>query len=330
MVLNQPPLGEATDLRATVPEQLRGQRLDLVASRLFEDFSRVRLRGWIEDGRLCVNGEVCNRSRRVVSAGDFLLLRVESGENGGPADTAAQAQAIALNVVHADADIAVIHKPAGLTVHPGAGQADGTLQNALLHHFPQTRAVPRAGIVHRLDKDTSGLLVVALSLPAHTHLVPMIAAHAVEREYDAIVSGDIVAGATVDAAIGRHPRDRLKMAVTERGRRAVTHYRVQEKFPFHTHLRVQLETGRTHQIRVHLSHIRHPIVGDALYGGRLARGKGLSEQLRQQLLKFPRQALHARRLSFDHPVSKQPLSFTAEMPDDMNALLQLLRSEMPV
>jgi 23S rRNA pseudouridine1911/1915/1917 synthase len=305
---------------ASVPEALAGQRLDLAAARLFPDYSRARLQAWIEEGRLRLNGQTGLRARQPVAAGDELELTAEVEPQ-----YRIEPQDLPLQPVYADADLAVILKPAGLTVHPGAGQPDGTMQNALLHHFPQTAAIPRAGIVHRLDKDTSGLLVVALSLPAHTRLVQMLARREIRREYDAVVNGDIVAGGTIAEPIGRHPRDRLKMAVVSGGREAVTHYRVQEKFAFHTHLRVRLETGRTHQIRVHLAHARHPIVGDALYGGRMARGAGLSAGLRETLLGFPRQALHARELAFAHPRSGDALHFTAELPDDMQRLLAALR-----
>lgn len=310
---------------ALVPAELAGQRLDAVAAKLFPDHSRSRLKTWIEEGSLWVNGAPVARGRDPVREGDQLDLRADVPE----ANTDVQPQNIPIDVVYADDAIAIIRKPAGLTVHPGAGQKASTLQNALLHHFPQTASVPRAGIVHRLDKDTSGLLVVALTPTAHTHLVDAIAQRDVAREYDALITGTIVAGSTIDLPIGRHPRDRLRMAVNTAGRRAVTHYRVQERFKHHTLLRVKLETGRTHQIRVHLSHVKWPIVGDALYGGRVARGVGMSLRLREALLAFPRQALHARHLELEHPVTGEMMSFTAEPPEDFQALLRLLRDEQP-
>ncbi|WP_207766014.1 23S rRNA pseudouridine(1911/1915/1917) synthase RluD [Solimonas fluminis] len=311
-------------LTATVPQDLAGSRLDAACARLFDPFSRSRLQGWIEEGRLRVNGETVTRGRQPVVAGDALELDAVP-----PQDTTVQPQDIPLDIAHADKHIAVIRKPAGLTVHPGAGQRDGTLQNALLHHFPQTAGVPRAGIVHRLDKDTSGLLVVALDLAAHAKLVADIGRRDFRREYDAVVHGTLIAGATIDLPIGRHPRERVKMAVVEglRGREAVTHYRVQERFPGHTHLRLKLETGRTHQIRVHLSHLRHPIVGDTLYGGDVVRGSGMSERLRETLKGFPRQALHARELELEHPKTGKRIGWTCEPPADMQGLLEMLRVE---
>ncbi|HEX4895472.1 MAG TPA: 23S rRNA pseudouridine(1911/1915/1917) synthase RluD [Solimonas sp.] len=307
-------------LAAEVPDALAGARLDAACAKLFDGYSRSRLQTWIEAGRLRVNGEVVVRGRQPVAPGDQLLLDAEP-----EAETRVLPQDLPLDLVHADREIAVVAKPAGLTVHPGAGQRAGTLQNALLHHFPQTAAVPRAGIVHRLDKDTSGLLVVALTLSAHARLVAELGRREFRREYDALVQGTLIAGATIDLPIGRHPRERLKMAVVDDGREAVTHYRIQERFPQHTLLRCRLETGRTHQIRVHLAHQRYPIVGDALYGGPM-RGAGLPEALRETLRGFPRQALHARELELTHPATGKRLSWTLEPPADMQDLLRQLRA----
>jgi 23S rRNA pseudouridine1911/1915/1917 synthase len=306
---------------AEVPEDLAGHRLDAAAARLFSEWSRSRIQAWIADGRLSLNGETVTRPRQAVAEGDRLELRPLVVSS-----TRVEAQAhIEFEVLHVDAHVAVVLKPAGLTTHPGAGQPDGTLQNGLLHRFPQTAAVPRAGIVHRLDKDTSGLLVVALGLQAHAALVGMLARREIRREYDAVINGTPVSGATIDAPIGRSPRDRLKMAVVAGGRESVTHYRIEERFARHTHLRVRLETGRTHQIRVHLAHQRMPLVGDALYGGGGARGSGLSEFAREALRNFRRQALHARELAFDHPVFDEPMNFAAPMPVDMQELIAALR-----
>lgn len=307
-------------LQAEVPESLDGARLDVACAKLFDQYSRARLQGWIEAGRLRVNGAPQTRTRHGVAAGDRLALDAEPEP-----DLRVAPQDLPLEVVHADKALLIVNKPAGLTVHPGAGQRDGTLQNALLHHYPQTAAVPRAGIVHRLDKDTSGLLAVALTLPAHHALVDELAQRGFKREYDAIAQGEIIAGGSIDAPIGRHPRERLKMAVVDDGRPAVTHYRVQQRFPQHTHLRVRLETGRTHQIRVHLAHLRRPIVGDFLYGGPM-RGAGLPAALREALQAFPRQALHARELELTHPTSGRRVGAVVEPPADMQDLLALLRA----
>jgi 23S rRNA pseudouridine1911/1915/1917 synthase len=315
--------GDEEDLRhsAEVPPELANQRLDVVCARLFEAWSRARLQTWISEGRVTVNGVVVDKPRVLVNMDDLIELEAQP-----EADLTVHPENIVLDVVYQDKAIAVINKPAGLTVHPGAGVSSGTLQNALLHRWPKAAEVPRAGLVHRLDKDTSGLLVVALTLPAHAKLVAAISAHAFRREYDAVVHGDMVSGGTVDAPIGRHPRERIKMAVVERnGREAISHYRVQERYSAHTHLRVKLETGRTHQIRVHMAHIKHPIVGDSTYGGDVIRGRGMNEDLRATLKAFPRQALHARELELDHPISGKTLGWTAEPPQDIQDLLTTLR-----
>jgi 23S rRNA pseudouridine1911/1915/1917 synthase len=306
---------------ATVPPDLNGQRLDAGAARLFDRHSRSQIQRWIGQGHLRVNSRVTQTARYRLRAGDELRLRVPA-----PAAATVAPQKMKLDIVHEDAALVVINKPAGLTVHPGAGRPDQTLQNALLHRWPQTAALPRNGLVHRLDKDTSGLLVVALTARAHQRLTDAMAERDIKREYDALVIGVMPSGGTVRAAIGRNPKDRVKMAVQMRGRPAVTHYRVLERFAQHTHLRVRLETGRTHQIRVHLSHIRHPVVGDPIYGGRVVRGVGLPEDLRRLLALFPRQALHARELGLEHPVTGAHLTFVREPPEDFQQLLAALRA----
>jgi 23S rRNA pseudouridine1911/1915/1917 synthase len=235
---------------------------------------------------------------------------------------------IDLDVVGKDRHIFVVNKPAGLVVHPGAGNSAGTLQNALLHLDPKLEKLPRAGIVHRLDKETSGLMVVARTLAAHTSLTRMIEAHEVERHYEAVCVGVMTAGGTIDAPIDRHPTDRVRMTVRSSGREAVTHYRVIKRFRAHTHVRVQLETGRTHQIRVHLAHAKYPIVGDRVYGGRLLLPKGASAELIEALRTFPRQALHAAQLAFAHPITDKPQSFTAELPADIQELLKVLERDV--
>ena len=314
------PGGEDSAQAAEVPEDLNGQRLDAAAARLFPDWSRSRIQTWLSEGRLRVNGAVVTRARTPVATDDRLLL-----EPVAEPDYRVEPQDMPFDVLHADPHVAVVFKPAGLTTHPGAGQPDRTLQNGLLFRFPQTASVPRAGIVHRLDKDTSGVLVIALSLSAHARLVGMLARREIRREYDAVINGTPVSGGTIDLPIGRSPRDRLKMAVVDNGRDAVTHYRIHERFSHHTHLRVKLETGRTHQIRVHFAHQRMPLAGDALYGGGGARGVGLSDPTRTTLRAFQRQALHARELEFDHPVTGDPICVSAEMPADLREVIEALR-----
>jgi 23S rRNA pseudouridine1911/1915/1917 synthase len=315
--------GPLLQVSLTIPPEQAGQRLDQALAALLPDYSRSRLKSWIESGEIRVDG-VQRRPRDKVSGGESVALEATL-----PEETRAAAQPMPLVVVHEDKHLVVVDKPAGLVVHPGAGNPDQTLQNALLAWDPALAALPRAGIVHRLDKDTSGLLVVARTLPAHTALVRMLGEREVHREYEAICRGVMTAGGTVDAPIARHPTDRVRMAVREGGRESVTHYRVIRRFAGYTHVRVQLETGRTHQIRVHLAHAGYPIVGDRVYGGRLTLPKGASEALRQALREFPRQALHAARLAFDHPVTGKPVECASPLPADMRALLDTLATLGP-
>lgn len=288
---------------------------------MFPEFSRERLKGWIQQGELTLDGQKARPKDKVVG-GERLALdtRLEEEVRWEP-------QAIPLSIVFEDDDVMVIDKPAGLVVHPAAGNPDGTLLNALLYHHAPLAAIPRAGIVHRLDKDTTGLMMVAKTLTAQTALVAQLQARTVSREYDAIVVGAMTAGGKVDAPIGRHPKDRQRQAVTASGKPAVTHYRVNERFRAHTHVRCRLETGRTHQIRVHLAHVRYPLVGDPVYGGRLKMPAGAGESLKTLLREFPRQALHAHKLRFDHPVSGAPVECKAPLPDDMFLLLDALRED---
>lgn len=306
-------------IQETVPESLDGQRADLVASDLFPDYSRSRLQSWIKDGSLLVDG---NKVRPKDRLSAFQSLTLDAKPD---AQERWEAQDIPLNIQYEDQSLLVVDKPVGLVVHPAAGNPDGTLLNGLLHHVPDIAVVPRAGIVHRIDKDTSGLLVVAKTVEAQTALVRQLQARSVKREYLCIAEGVLTGGGTIDAAIGRHPRSRLKMAVTTNGKQAITHYRIGERFSAHTLLNVQLETGRTHQIRVHMEHVRHPLVGDPLYGGRARLPKGVSAALRERLQNFSRQALHAARLSLQHPDSGELMSWHSPLPEDMEQLLADLR-----
>ncbi|WP_449429304.1 23S rRNA pseudouridine(1911/1915/1917) synthase RluD [Rhodanobacter umsongensis] len=309
---------------ATVPLGAAGSRFDQALAGMFPDYSRSRLAGWIRSGAVTLDGAKAP-PRQLLRGGEQVRLQVEleTEVTSAPED-------IALAIVHEDEHLLVLDKPAGLVVHPGAGNPAGTLLNALLHHDPQLAELPRAGIVHRLDKDTSGLMVVAKSLPAMTALVDMLSRHDVERQYEAVVLGTMVAGGTVDEPIGRSMGDRLRQAVRdeEDGKRAVTHYRLRERFRAHSLLQCQLETGRTHQIRVHMAHVHHPLVGDPLYGGGLKLPRGATPGLIAALRGFRRQALHAERLSFEHPVSGELLSFNAERPADQLALIEALRADL--
>jgi 23S rRNA pseudouridine1911/1915/1917 synthase len=308
--------------RLLIPEGQAGRRLDQVLAELLPDYSRSRIKQWILDGHVRLDGQVPEPRTRV-TGGEAVDVRAVAA-----ADDTTRAEAMALAVVYADDDILVIDKPAGLVVHPGAGNAAGTLVNGLLGFDPALAALPRSGLVHRLDKDTSGLLLVARSLRAHTQLVRALEARQITREYRAVCVGPMTAGGSVDAAIGRHQVQRTKMAVTARGNRAVTHYRVLARFPHHTWIAVRLETGRTHQIRVHMAHLRHPLVGDPAYG-RLVIPAGAPAALADALRAFRRQALHAHRLLFAHPVSGAEMAFTAALPGDFRALLAALAGGMP-
>jgi 23S rRNA pseudouridine1911/1915/1917 synthase len=308
---------------ARVPLEAAGRRLDQALAAMFPQYSRSRLSGWVRAGAVTVDGAVRAPKERLQGGEQIAIAaRLEDEVPLVP-------QAIALDIRYEDEDLLVLNKPAGLVVHPGAGNADGTLQNALLHHDARMAELPRAGIVHRLDKDTSGLMVVARSLPAHTALVAMLAEHRVQRQYAAVVRGALVAGGTVDAPLGRHPVDRLRQAVREdaSSKRAVTHYRLRERFRAHSLVQCNLETGRTHQIRVHMAHIQHPLVGDPVYGGHVMLPKGADPALVSTLQGFRRQALHAERLVFAHPLDGREMAFEADLPDDMQTLIQVLRDD---
>ena len=309
------------ELEHNVPIHLGNKRFDQIASELFDGFSRSRLKNWILSGELQVNGEARKPKEKLV-AGDVLTLSVELepvSEN--------IAEDIPLDIQFEDEHILVINKPAGLVVHPGAGNATGTVLNAILHHCPEVVHLPRAGIVHRLDKDTTGLMVIAKTHLAHQSLVEQLQSREMGREYEAVAIGVMTSGGHVDEPIARHPTQRTKMGVHPTGKPAVTHYRVLQRFRNHTHVRLKLESGRTHQIRVHMSYIHYPLVGDILYNGRARLSKGMSPELQQLIREFPRQALHAKRLELEHPETGEPLAWETELPEDINALLLALKQD---
>jgi len=312
---------EIKQLQAQVELEQAGQRLDQTLAQLFPDYSRSRLQQWVKEGLVKVDGQIL-RPRDKVQGGEQIELeaRLEEQVECNP-------QSIPLDLIFEDEQLLVINKPAGLVVHPAVGNRDGTLQNALLNYDANLIQLPRAGIVHRLDKETSGLLVVARTLMAHKSLVEQLQAREVKREYRAITKGVLVAGGTVDAPIGRHPVHRVKQAVVPGGKPAVTHYRVLERFAHHSYLRVNLETGRTHQIRVHMAHIRHALVGDPVYGGRLQMPAAATPDMQNALRRFRRQALHARRLGLNHPATGEWVEWEVPLPQDMMALLEVLRAD---
>lgn len=311
------------ELAAVVPPEAAGRRLDQVLATLFPDYSRTRLQQWLRAGQVTVDGKT-PRPRDPMWGGERIVvtavIEVETPWRGQ--------QEIPLDIVYEDPALIVINKPPGLVVHPGAGNREGTLVNALLHYAPDLATLPRAGVVHRLDKDTSGLLVVARTLPAQKRLVEQLQARSVKREYAAVVVGVMTAGGSVEAPVGRHPRERTRMAVVPGGREAVSHYRVLERFRAHTYITVQLETGRTHQIRVHMAHLHHPLVGDPVYGGRLRLPPDCDPALREALRGFRRQALHAGALGLVHPESGEALYWTVPLPADMRQLLEALRADV--
>ncbi len=305
----------------TIPDELIGLRLDKALSELYPEYSRGRLQRWMKEGAILIDGAVA-RGRDKARGGEVVALR--RPDEVEPDLENIEAEPVTLDIVYEDDALVVVNKPAGLVVHPAVGNWSGTLMHGLLHRYPDIAQVPRAGIVHRLDKSTTGLMVVARTLEAHTVLVEALQRREMSREYMALVEGGFVSGGTIDEPIGRHPVDRKKMAVVRNGRHAVTHYRIRQRYLAHTLLDVKLETGRTHQIRVHMAHIRHPIVGDPVYGGRKRIPKGLDAATIEALHQFPRQALHACRLGLVHPLSGEEMFWEAEAPEDMQQLLASL------
>lgn len=308
-------------LQAQVPDSLTGNRLDQIAAKLFPDYSRARLQAWIKAGCLLVDGRKL-KPRDSITSGATLSLNAELETVDSWV-----AQSLPLDILYEDEHVLVINKAAGLVVHPAAGHREGTLLNGLLSHCPQLEQLPRAGIVHRLDKDTTGVMVVAKSLPAHTQLVRHLQQRKIRREYEAVVQGVFTGGGTIEAPLGRHPVSRKKRAVTAKGQEAITHYRVIQRYRSHTHIHVQLETGRTHQIRVHMAHINYPLVGDQTYGGRLQIPAASSPHLIEQLQCFRRQALHARRLTLQLPDSNDTCTWEAPLPEDMLELLHAMEAD---
>ena len=315
-------MAQQVQLTATVSESQLGQRLDQTLAELFPDYSRSRIKEWILDRRVTVNGVMVDTPKEKVLGGELVAIdaEIEEAQRWEP-------QNLPLDIVYEDEDIIVINKPRDFVVHPGAGNPDGTVLNALLHHYPAIMDVPRAGIVHRLDKDTTGLMVVAKTVPAQTHLVDSLQRREITREYEAVAIGNMTAGGTVEQPISRHSTKRTHMAVHPMGKPAVTHDRIMEHFRAQTRLRLRLETGRTHQIRVHMSHISHPLVGDPLYGGRPRPPKGASEAFITTLRGFDRQALHATMLRLYHPMSGIEMEFHAALPQDMVDLIAALKAD---
>lgn len=304
-----------------IPETHVNERLDQALAKLMPEYSRTQIQEWISTGNVLINGQAA-KAKYKVRGNETISVTIVAKP-----PLTDDAEPIPLNIVHEDDDVIIINKPVGLVVHPGAGNQVHTLLNALLFHHPELKNLPRAGILHRLDKDTSGLMVVAKTARALKSLAQQLKKRTLAREYQAIVYGKLISGSTINAPIDRHPRKRKHMAVVETGREAVTHYRVAEKYRNHTLLKLRLETGRTHQIRVHLSYIRHPIVGDAIYGGRVQLSKNMTPELIQLLRQFKRQALHAFALGFIHPDTQEEVRYEIDLPEDMQGLIQALRED---
>ena len=305
-------------LNIVIPDRLIGQRIDSALAIMLPDYSRSKITAWVKKGDALLNNKTFKPKEKVLG-GEVVAISIKQEKTNQW-----QGEDIAIDVVYEDDDIIVVNKPVGLVTHPGAGNWTGTLANALLYFDPSLAKLDRAGIVHRLDKNTSGLMVVARSELAQKNLSEQLQIHAVSREYSAIVYGHMISGGTVDAPIGRDPKDRIKQAVIETGKDAITHYRVIDRFAHHTHVKCILETGRTHQIRVHMSYIDHPLIADSMYGGKIRFPKKADEKLKQALKGFNRQALHAKKLTLSHPITGEQMSWKAPLPQDMQDLLEVL------
>ena len=302
-----------------IPDRLIGQRIDSAMAQMLPDYSRSKITTWVRSGGALINGKTFKPKEKILG-GEIVTLNIKAEKTNDW-----KAEDIPLDIVFEDNNIIVVNKPVGLVTHPGAGNWTGTLANALLHYDPSLANLDRAGIVHRLDKNTSGLMVVARSELAQKNLVEQLQTHAVSREYSAIVYGHMISGGTVDEPIGRDPKDRIRQAVVEDGKDAVTHYRVIDRFAHHTHVKAILETGRTHQIRVHLSYIGHPLIADPMYGGKIRFPKKADDHLKNALKKFNRQALHAKKLTLTHPITFEQMSWKAPLPQDLKDLLKILQ-----
>lgn len=312
-------MNETEVFQATIPDEWSGDRVDQALAKLFPDYSRSRLKIWLNDGQIHLNGEIKRPKDKVLGGEEVELIVTLSSENVWEPEN------IPLDIVYEDEHLLVINKPATMVVHPAAGNFNGTMLNALLHHAPELEAVPRAGIVHRLDKETSGLLVVARTLTSQKLLVEQLQERTFLREYDAIIRGSVTAGSTINQPIGRHPINRKRMAINDRGKAAITHYRVNERYRLHTKLTVKLETGRTHQIRVHMAYINHPLLGDPVYGGRFKIPAASDESFVEALKGFRRQALHARHLGLTHPATGEFIEWEVDVPQDMLNIQNVLR-----
>ena len=310
---------ETEVFEAIITDEFSGERVDQALARLFPDYSRSRLQTWLKDGQILVDGKI-KRAKDKVLGGERVELKVVLGS-----ENVWEPEDIPLDIVFEDEHLLVVNKPANMVVHPAAGNYKGTMLNALLHYAPELEAVPRAGIVHRLDKETSGLLVVARTLTSQKLLVEQLQARTFLREYDAIIRGSVTAGSTINKPIGRHPINRKRMAVNDKGKAAITHYRVKERYRLHTKLTVKLETGRTHQIRVHMAYINHAILGDPVYGGRFKIPAASDDAFIEALKSFKRQALHARHLGLIHPATGEFIEWEVEVPQDMIELQEVLR-----